>query len=83
MMNLAQAEGHMELVQELINEVAEDLRKVAAEIIDSGDVALGKYDNQEYYLAKLILTAALYTVKDNYADSHNPDFFREFHRLSR
>ncbi len=80
---IAQADGHIQKITELVAQVSEDLIGICENAINSGKVNLGEYDNQEYILAKLLITAALYKVKDDYTNPHNPGFMREVKKIER
>lgn len=56
---------HEAKVDELIEKMAEELKKVCVRLHNSGGVDFEKFDLDEYVLAKILVTAAMHECKDN------------------
>ncbi len=74
-------DAHMQNCESLIEDLRMDMLKHCESLLEHGHVNLGEYDPQEFALAKLLVTSALYAVKDDYVNPHDPGFMRKVNKL--
>lgn len=58
---------HQEKINELVDAYASTLKVRAQSLYSSGAIDVERFSVDEYALAKILLTAAIYDTKDNYA----------------
>jgi hypothetical protein len=72
---------HQEKVGELIDAMASTLRITAQRLYRSGAIDPDRYSVDEYALAKLLVTAAMYRHRDDYSPRYNARYVDDLKNL--
>jgi len=72
--------NHIEKISELADSMAASIKIEARRLGESGAVDLETYDPEEYALAKILVTAAMRNLADNYAPL-NRRYFEDLENL--
>jgi hypothetical protein len=72
--------NHIEKISELADSITASIKLEARRLGESGAVDLETYDPEEYALAKILITAAMRNLADNYAPL-NRRYFEDLENL--
>ena len=72
---------HQNKIDELIDLMASTLRVTAQRLYHSGAVDVDRYNPDEYALAKLLVTAAMYNHRDDFMPRHNARYSEDLENL--
>jgi hypothetical protein len=72
---------HKEKINNLIKDFAEHLKQECNTLYHSGAIDPEDYDPEVYTLAKVIITAALHRIKDDYDPIHSKRLMDEVKNL--
>ena len=63
--------GHKEKIEELSEKIRQAVRMEATRLYHSGGIDREEYNEHEYSLAKVLITAAMVNVKDSFYPVHS------------
>lgn len=73
--------GHKKKIEELSEQIKESVRQEAMRLYHSGGIDREEYNEDEYSLAKVLLTAAMENVKDSFYHVHSKKLQNDIENL--
>jgi len=71
---------HIEKINDIVNSMTASIKTEAQRLAKSGAIDLESYDPEEYTLAKILVTAAMRNLTDDYAPL-NKRYFEDLENL--